>query len=324
VRYMSTHSLKIRISKTASISPVDNWTAELIGEPAIASDALYPFLAFSIRITNRHNQQRGINQISGDLFIGKEVNNQIEFIYLKPITIANIFPQTSRTVSFQQSIPLTIPAQGHMDLYALAELSPIALNKIEELRGKEDVLFAVRLKLWVGPKTVVLPVSHAGRPFIRVAKSDWAEKILRATGYMQVTAVELPEPIDVPELRNALNYLKDAWKRYHIGEYYDAVTNVRRALDALVQGLQNYDVNLINERTENNRTIREPNFAAFAVTGEKEKEAITKVYRALRSALGGLSAHEAAVNVDKQLAEFAVVTGQALLRYFTARLRHWR
>lgn len=65
-------------------------------------------------------------------------------------------------------------------------------------------------------------------------------------------------------------------------------------------------------------------FSVFAVTGEREKEAIAKVYRVLRSALGGLSAHERAINVDKQLAEFVVVTGQALLRYFTARLKRGR
>ena len=65
-------------------------------------------------------------------------------------------------------------------------------------------------------------------------------------------------------------------------------------------------------------------FSVFAITGEREKEAIAKVYRVLRSALGGLSAHERAINVDKQLAEFVVVTGQALLRYFTARLKRGR
>lgn len=73
---------------------------------------------------------------------------------------------------------------------------------------------------------------------------------------MEVTVVELPEPIDIPELRNALDYLKNAWKSYRIGEYYDAVTNIRRALNALVRGLQNYDAGLIEERTENNRTMR--------------------------------------------------------------------
>ena len=182
----------------------------------------------------------------------------------------------------------------------------------------------IRLNLWVGPKTITIPVSYAGRPYVRIAKSDWAEKILRKTGYMEVTTVELPEPIDVPELRNALDYLKNAWKSYRIGEYYDAVTNIRRSLDALVKGLQNYDPSLVEERTENNRTIREPKFSAFAITGEREKEAIAKVYKALHNALGGLSAHEGAINVDKSLAEFAVTTGQALLRYFTSRLRRRR
>ena len=321
---VSMYGLKIRIPKTASASPVDNWTAELVGDPDIASDALYPFLSFHIRITNRHNQQRGINSISGGLFVGKEAQNQIEFVYLSPIIVASISPQASVTMSLQQDIPLTIAPQRSIDIYALAELSPIALSRLEMLREGEDLLFVIRLNLWVGPKTTVLPVSHAGRPYIRVAKSDWAERILKKAGYMEVTVVELPEPIDIPELRNALDYLKNAWKSYRIGEYYDAVTNVRRTLDALVRGLQNYDAGLIEERTENNRTIREPRFSAFAITGEREKDAIAKVYRALRSALGGLSAHEGAINVDKQLAEFAVVTGQALLRYFTARLKQKR
>ncbi len=319
---MSMYGLKIRIPKTASASPVDNWFAELVGDPDIASDALYPFLSFRVRITNRHNQQRGINNISGSLFIGKEAQNQIEFVYLAPIIIANIFPQASTTTNLQQDVSLTIPPQRSIDIYALAELSPVALSKIEKLREGEDLLFVIRLNLWVGAKTTALSVSHAGRPYIRVAKSDWAERILKRTGYMEVTVVELPEPIDIPELRNALDYLKNAWKSYHIGEYYDAVTNVRRALDALVKGLQNYDASLVEERTENDRTIREPKFSAFAITGKREKEAIAKVYRALRSALGGLSAHEGAINVDRQLAEFAVVAGQALLRYFTARLKH--
>ena len=69
---------------------------------------------------------------------------------------------------------------------------------------------------------------------------------------MEVTVVELPEPIDVPELRNAIDYLRSAWRSYRIGEYYDAVVNVRRALDSLVEGLKNYDSNLVVERVENN------------------------------------------------------------------------
>lgn len=321
---VSMYGLKIRIPKTESASPVDNWTAELVGDPDIASDALYPFLSFHVRITNRHTQQRGINSISGGLFVGKDTQNQIEFVYLSPIIVASISPQASVTMSLQQDVPLIIAPQRSIDIYALAELSPIALNRLEMLREGEDLLFVIRLNLWVGTKTTALPVSHAGRPYIRVAKSDWAERILKKAGYMEVAVVELPEPIDIPELRNSLDYLKNAWKSYRIGEYYDAVTNVRRALDALVRGLQNYDASLIEERTENNRTIREPRFSAFATTGEREKDAISKVYRALRSALGGLSAHEGAINVDKQLAEFAVVTGQALLRYFTTRLKQKR
>ncbi len=147
----------------------------------------------------------------------------------------------------------------------------MVLDKIEELRNGEDLLLAVTLKLWIGPKVIILPVSHAGRPFIRIAKSDWAKRILRNAGYMEVTVVELPEPADIPELRNSLDYLKNAWKSYRIGEYYDAITNVRRALDALVKGLSDYDAVLVVERKENDKTIREPNFTAFAITGEKGK-----------------------------------------------------
>lgn len=318
---MSESQLKIEMPITKSISPVDNWWAELVGDPFVATDALYPYLAFNIRLTNRHSQQRGIGNISGELYIGKEKQNRVELLYVSPVVIANIVSQSKKSQEPHREIPITIQPQGYIEIYSLVDLTPMVLNRIEELREGGDLLFAIRLKLWMGSKMILLLVSHAGRPFIRVAKSDWAENILKRSGFMEVTVVELPEPIDIPEFRNSLDYLKNAWKSYRIGEYYDAVTNVRRALDALVDGLRNIDPNLIVERHENERTIREPNFSSLTGSPERESEVLTKTYRALRS-LGGLSAHEGAFAVDKQLAEFAVMTGHALLRYVTFRLKH--
>ena len=49
---MGARSLKIRTAKASSISTIENWSAELVGDPDIASDALYPFLSFHIRVTN--------------------------------------------------------------------------------------------------------------------------------------------------------------------------------------------------------------------------------------------------------------------------------
>ncbi|OWJ54736.1 hypothetical protein Pdsh_03130 [Pyrodictium delaneyi] len=269
---------------------------------------------------NRLGQQRAIMNLSGDAYIGKELptQNQIELRYLSPIHVVGFRTKPAPAQAFQQGL-LVLQPQGYLELTALIELSPMVLDRIEQLREGGDLILAIYLKVWWQQKVTTLPVSHAGRPFIRIAKSDWAERILKKAGYTEVTVIELPEPVDVPELRNAIDYLRSAWRSYRIGEYYDAVINVRRALDSLVDGLKNYNPNLVAERVENNRKIEEPNFKALAKT-DTEADSITRIYKSLRS-IGGLSAHQGAIHVDKQLAELSIIVGQAILRYVTKRIK---
>lgn len=291
----------------APAQEIDNWWAELIGEPSITTDALYPHLSLNIRLVNRANTQRNIVNLSGNVYVGKETPSNIELRYLGPVNIVNL------------KGPLALPPQGHLELEALIELSSMVLDRIEQVREGGDLILTVYLRVWWQQNVTILPVSYTGRCFIRIAKSDWAERILKNAKYMEVAVVELPEPVDVPELRNAIDYLKSAWRSYRIGEYYDAVVNVRRALDSLVDGLRSYDPKLVAERMEGDKMIVEPDFKALAIT-ETEADSIAKIYRSLRS-IGGIAAHEGAVNVDRQLAELSIIIGQAILRYVTKRIK---
>jgi len=326
------NSLKFTISKSATSVSIDSWEADLIEEPQLFEEALIPTLMFKVKISNKASQPRTINHLSGKIFVGREVRpslleSLVEFKYLTSMEIAYIQnPQgvlAGHQPPYTEGVILNVANNSYVEVTFFANLLPQILDRIESTREGGDVLLMLKLEITYGGWYVRLPVNYGGRPYIRIAKSDWVENILKKIGYLDVTMVELPEPADIQELRSAISYLREAWKSYRSGEYYEAVLNVRRALDALTRGLENKDQNLVSRRQEDNRTIIEPNFKAFANT-EREREAIEKVYRILHSTLGGLSAHEGAVGIDKWLAEFSVITGQALVRYFTARLKYAR
>ena len=65
-----------RISIGATVSPVDNWKAELIDEPQVMKDSLLPALAFTIRISNLAGLARSFHNLSGEVYVGKEVNSE--------------------------------------------------------------------------------------------------------------------------------------------------------------------------------------------------------------------------------------------------------
>ena len=232
---------KRRVNITASAQIINNWKAELIDEPSTMTDSLLPALMFRIRLNNMLAQQRPIHHIDGEVYIGKEIgNNIVEMLYLDELKI-------------RAAVPAMVRPNSYIDLTAYIALPGHVIEAIEDVRNGKDVFFSVDLRVWSAQNVSIVPVSYLGRRVIRIAKSTWAERILRELRYARITAVELPAPISIPELRNALSYLDYAWHSLHIGEYADAVINVRRSLDALIEGLQQIDPNLIEEQRENNR-----------------------------------------------------------------------
>ena len=117
---MSTPRLRIALSREAQAQETDGWWAELVGEPSITIDTLYPCLSFSIRLVNRLGQQRSIINLSGDAYIGRELpeRNQIELRYLSPIHIVDFRTRSAPAQAFQQGL-LVLQPQGYLELNTL-------------------------------------------------------------------------------------------------------------------------------------------------------------------------------------------------------------
>jgi hypothetical protein len=67
----------------------------------------------------------------------------------------------------------------------------------------------------------------------RIAKSDWAEKILPQLGFKDVALIEIPK-IERPEFGDSISRINEAWKQYSMGEYDKVLTECRKAMEALV------------------------------------------------------------------------------------------
>jgi len=125
------------------------------------------------------------------------------------------------------------------------ELSHYTLEQIEKLRGG-DLLLRASSTLIVQR---VGGEGYSSHPFLfdfEIAKSKWVEKILPELGYKHVSLVEIPDLPD-GEFAQITQYLNAAWRDKMMGQYDGALTNCRKALEALGKQIRSMGFETLRE-----------------------------------------------------------------------------
>ena len=202
-----------------------------------------------------------------------------------------------------------------------ADLDFYKLEVLERLREGSDLRLQLGSHIHVGSELNsmdeldITPMSSEGY-FYRIARSDWCENFLPQLGYKKVRILEVPQLEPVPELKEAVDYVDMAWKKYTVGEYEDAVVWCRKTLDSIssfVKGL-----GCKKEETDEKVEKKEvPDWKKYFEGTETLDEAFEKVFRGVRS-FTTPGAHPR--RYSRSEAEFALMDTYSIANYV---LRHY-
>ena len=146
----------------------------------------------------------------------------------------------------------------------LFEIDPWRLDKIEEFREGKDMWLRVDLCVCeVGrnglvkrPEWVTVCRNQTGGNTIKVAKSDWVEKILPKLGLRRIRLIEIPV-FEVPdEFEEVSECIEGAWKSYLRGDYDYVVIDYKKCLIMLSDIVRKSGYKKIEEKDEEKRMLR--------------------------------------------------------------------
>lgn len=303
--------------------PITNTTqrfeATLNGDIFIDETAIIPILIIPVEIENKSNVEVRIISIRMNIAIVTKQDSRIKYIYLGPA----YEKQPTYTICSGGKCYIQISPQGSRTFYFAMPMHHELLMRLEKLRNGGDIKFVCEVFVWsmVRINNMYEPVfdkcivKDRGRNEIVISRSDWVEKILNKASYIRLSIVELPAPKAPSDeiLLKIMEYLNNAWKKYMLGEYYEAVTDIRRALDALKKEYFKKIGILMENQIDWGKLTN----------SQTEKEALKKMFDAL-SKLGGKAAHEGARSITRENAELAIITFQAFLKFILDLIRHIR
>lgn len=119
-------------------------------------------------------------------------------------------------------------------------LDHYGLNQIEKFRESNELILKADIffmsEIHQRPETRDLHSCHID--WIRIAKSDWVEKILPLLQFKDVTLIEIPKLLD-SEFKEITAHMNGAWKQYSMGEYDKVLIECRKALEELTKKVKN-------------------------------------------------------------------------------------
>ncbi|MFQ5909734.1 MAG: hypothetical protein ACE5IJ_03320 [Thermoplasmata archaeon] len=131
----------------------------------------------------------------------------------------------------------------------LLAIHPDVFERIEELRGGEDLMLRVDLEYAYsqGDNTALDRMSMGqsqlanseGSTALRIAQSDWTRHAT-ALGYgnYQLLEIRAPTPETHPVMERPLYYLSRAREAFMNGEYEDTLVDTRKALETVLGDMQ--------------------------------------------------------------------------------------
>lgn len=147
-----------------------------------------------------------------------------------------------------EELPLSLPDPRAAYLVTLTFPFPRSLaQQLEDdraaTRGQQDLRLTIRLwgsVLLRGPgdgSAAIWRVHTEGiDPELRIARSDWLDRLLVGMGYPARRSIALPvlAAEQPPETREAAAQMAEAWSLFHHERYREAVQRCRQARDALL------------------------------------------------------------------------------------------
>lgn len=199
--------------------------------------------------------------------------------------------------------------------YLDADLDHFRLAQMEKLREGKDFKLQIRLS-YIAEVQRQPPLQQPLKIQIeeRVAKSDWAEKILPQLGFKEVALIEIPK-IEKAEFGDSILKLNEAWKQYSMGEYDKVLTECRKAMEALATALRGKGFEREIEDEKGKRRV--PDWRR-ALAHEAVGEIIESIVRKHFSFVAPGSHYGKAIN--REDAEFALLLTHGLVNLISKKV----
>lgn len=301
-------------------NPMDGTTsrfeATLSGDVIVDDETLIPMLIIPVEIENKSNTEARIISSRMNITVVTSQDNKKIYTYL-----GSAYEKQPKYTTMGANSYISISPKSSHILYFAMPIYHEILIRLEKLRSGGDVIFICEIFVWsmIHNGSVYEPVfdksivKDRGRNEIVISKSDWIKNILNRTPYTKLSVVELPEPKTPTDeiLHKVVEYLHNAWKKYMMGDYYGAVTDIRRALDSL----RNEYFKKVGILTED-----QINWGRLTQS-QTEKKVLKNMFDALLK-LGSKAAHEGANSITRENAELAIITSQAFIKFVLDLIRY--
>ncbi len=211
-------------------SPIANLSVKSItGRPGIG----FYRLLFEVSITQHRISKKetwtSFREISGQVRVGspRAAHNDL----------GKTYPEVPLVMVAKQSSPELISPDIYSHLFYI-DLDPFQIECIEDLRNGGDLKFTLHLSgiadgYW-GPQSRTVQEVH-----FRANQSDWI-KVLGEMKYQEFLLFEIPIPPEnaSSELKQAIQYLKQAKDHLLKGHYDEVVGKCRLVLESVTKGLK--------------------------------------------------------------------------------------
>lgn len=190
------------------------------------------------------------------------------------------------------------------------ELDPWTLERLENLRGGDELVFSLELVPRLEHDAGFIP-ARIEPVHVSVPKEEWL-RFLEAVGYGSYELIELRVPLDAgDEVRDAAEALRDAQAALHAGAPEEALSRVRFILEALEDVARRHAPDGAQEPAKPRAWLRE---FLEARTDEKRAGYFAGIHSRLKS-LSALRHHHHGQGVRFSVAEarLSVRTAASLL-----------
>jgi len=235
----------------------------------VKGDMLMPTLEFQIQVSNESERTRF-----------QVLCNQA-LVVCKPDNLHS-FNLGQTVLSIQEQI---LEPNKSSILSSNMQISPYVLEVIEEYRGNNDLKLEIDLDViflniesnLVGTKR--LEVRQKGSTSISIPRSKW-RKILDQLSYQKTFVLEIPVPVikNIPQLTEALDFLRKAEVKYIEGEDMGAVvTNCRQTIDKTIGAIDEDIIDLKKIFDEASIAKRYPDLEDFKYWSYKIKKEVQTI-----------------------------------------------
>jgi len=153
---------------------------------------------------------------------------------------------------FSEDPFIALNPNNYRDIRFHAYFDEVRVERIEKVREGRDLLFKFHVMgvmvqgyQMTGQQTVLGPISEFygwarsetyGDGYL-ISKSAWVENFLPVLIGEKISLIELPKFEPAAELSEAVGFMEEAWRHYRSGDYDEALTNCRKALESTTKAV---------------------------------------------------------------------------------------